>query len=344
VIRREGERIFDYEDPQGFEPLRRSIAQVLCSQGLGATANRILVTSGSQQAISLVARLLLREGDTVLVEEPSYGAALRLFRAEGLRIVGVPVDRDGMRVEEMEPLLQRHRPGLLYCTPNFQNPTGTCLSAPRRLRLVELAVRYNLPVLEDDYVGDLRYDGRALPCLKALDRSGAVIYVSTFSKMLMPGLRIGFILADGPVLALLTDRKRTTDLSSASLPQRVLCAYLSVGRYRRHLRRCRALYRGRRDAMAAGIRRWFPAGTSFAVPAGGLFLWARLPGGLRCRDIARGAAEAGVAFRPGRESFVGEAGGDRWMRLNFAANDVPVIEEGMRRLGLCVRAARRAAA
>jgi GntR family transcriptional regulator/MocR family aminotransferase len=200
VMRRDQISALEYGERNGYAPLREGIAHILASQGLQAHPENILITAGSQQAIFLASQVLLKPGDIVLVEEPTYSVALDLFRALGFHTVGIPMDNQGMQVENLEKLLQQHHPRLIYTIPNFHNPTGTCLSSARRRELIVLAERYNIPILEDDFVGDLRYEGHAQPSLKALDPGGQVIYVSTFSKMLMPGLRVGFIVADGRFL------------------------------------------------------------------------------------------------------------------------------------------------
>jgi GntR family transcriptional regulator / MocR family aminotransferase len=336
VLRRDGRSALEYGDPRGYAPLRKTMAQVLSAQGLQASENDVLITSGSQQGIALVAQLLLRPGDTVVVERPTYGAVLGLFRAIGLRIVDVPVDRHGMQVELLEAILQRSNPRLIYTIPNFQNPTGSCMSTQRRKELVLLAERYDVPVLEDDFVGDLRYDGRALPPLKALDRSSNVIYVSTFSKMLMPGLRAGLVLADGPVLEILSELKRLTDLATSNMIQRALDAYVSVGRYEAHLRRSRRVYAKRRDAMARAVERSLPAGTTFDMPSGGLFLWIRLPEGHSATAILARARARGVRIAPGGEFFADGEEGDRFIRLNFAAFTPEEIDHGVSEMGKAI--------
>jgi GntR family transcriptional regulator / MocR family aminotransferase len=312
------------------------MAEVLSTQGLQASESDLLITSGSQQGIALVAQLLLRAGDTILVERPTYSAALDLFRAIGLRIVDVPVDREGMQVELLETTLQRSHPRLIYTIPNFQNPTGSCMSTMRRKALVVLAERYNVPILEDDFVGDLRYDGRAQPPLKALDRSSNVIYVSTFSKMLMPGLRAGLVFAEGPVLAMLGGLKRLTDLATSNAIQRTLHGYVSVGRYEAHLRRSRRVYAKRRDAMARAVKRSLPPGTTFDIPSGGLFLWVRLSEGHSATEVLVRARTRGVSFASGRLFFADGEEGDRFMRLNFAAFTTEEIERGVSELGKAV--------
>jgi GntR family transcriptional regulator/MocR family aminotransferase len=337
VMRRDGAAGLEYGDPRGYAPLRSTIAHVLASQGLQAHPDSVLITAGSQAALALVAQLLLKPGDAILVESPTYSGALDLFRALRFGVVGIPTDGRGMQVEALEGLLARHRPGLIYTIPNFHNPTGTCLSSQRRRQLIAVADRYEVPILEDDFVGDLRYEGRAQPALKALDPGGRVIYVSTFSKMLMPGLRVGFLAAEGPVYAGLAGLKRASDLATSNLIQRALEAYVTVGRYQAHLRHSCQIYRKRRDAMLAAIRRHLPAGVGCDPPQGGLFVWLRLPAPLSAGQLLPLAAEEGVTFDPGGRFFPdGAAGGGACLRLNFAIQTPEAIEEGIRRLGRAI--------
>ncbi len=336
VMRRDGAEALGYGDPGGLLPLRRTIAHVLTAQGVPARPEHVLITAGSQRALALVSALLLRPGDAVVVELPTYGGALELFRAHGLRIVGVPTDAQGMRVEELETLLLQHHPRLIYTLPTFQNPTGACLSGPRRRQLLALAARHNVPILEDDYVGDLRYEGRAQPALKASDPGGHVIYVSTFSKMLMPGLRAGFLLAEGPVLEGLRQLQRVEELATSNLLQRALEAYVTVGRYQAHLRRSCRIYRRRRDAMLRAVERHLPAQVWGEAPAGGLFLWLRLPEGHSSAELLPAAEAAGMRFAPGGGFFPDAGDGARFLRLCFAAHEPEEILEGVRRLGIAL--------
>jgi GntR family transcriptional regulator/MocR family aminotransferase len=334
VLQRDGYEALGYGDRAGYPPLRATIAHILTSQGVPAHPDHILITSGSQQALSLVARLL-RPGEVVLVENPTYSGAIDLFRSLDVRLLGVPLDEQGMQVEKVEEILRTARPRLIYTIPTFHNPTSTCLSGQRRRQLIALADRYNVPILEDDYVGDLRYDGRAQPALKALDPGGRVIYASTFSKMLMPGLRVGFLLASGPVYEQLLAYKRVSDLATSNLMQRALEAYITVGRYQAHLRRACQVYRRRRDAMLAAISRHLPAEARCLPPQGGLFVWLQLPASLSANELYPVAIEEGVAFAPGSIFFPGERA-QPYLRLNFAMHPPEVIEEGIRRLGRAV--------
>ena len=337
VMRRDGIAAMDYGERNGYAPLREGITHILASQGLQTRAENILITAGSQQAIALVAQTLLKPEDVILVENPTYSIVIELFRTLGFRLVGIPMDAQGMQVEKLEKLLQQHHPKLIYTIPNFHNPTGTCLNSARRRQLIILADRYNVPILEDDFVGDLRYEGRAQPALKALDPGGQVIYVSTFSKMLMPGLRVGFLVADGPVYNSLLGFKRLSDLATSTLIQRALEAYVTVGRYQAYLRRSCQIFRKRRDAMVTAINRSLPEGVSFDPPQGGLHLWLRLPVGLSSDELLPLACQEGVAFAPGSNFFLDGCRDQGWMRLNFVASSADEIEEGIKRLGKAIR-------
>ncbi|MEW5869837.1 MAG: PLP-dependent aminotransferase family protein [Chloroflexota bacterium] len=334
VLRQDGVAALEYgRFDGGYPPLRATITHVLASQGIQAHPERVLVTSGSQQALALVCSLLLRPGDVIFVENPTYNLALELFRELRLKIIGVPLDENGMRVDLLEPLLQKHHPRLIYTIPNFQNPSGACLSGARRRQLLALADRYNVPILEDDFVGDLRYEGRAQPAIKAIDPGGRVIYVGTFSKMLMPGLRVGYMLADGPIFERLVHIKRVNDLTTSTLIQRTLDVYVTVGRYQAHLRRSARLYRQRRDAMLAAIRCFLPANASVSPPQGGLFIWLKLPEEISALELLPLGLEAGAEFAPGTRFFVTPAEGERYLRLNFATCTLQEIEIGIQRLG-----------
>jgi GntR family transcriptional regulator/MocR family aminotransferase len=335
VLARDGARALAYADPWGYAPLRRAIAGLLASDGIEAGPESILVTSGSQQAIALAAQALARPGETVLAESPTYSGALQLFRSLGLIVASVPTDDRGMQVELLEGALRRHRPKLVYTMPTFSNPAGTLMGNDRRAHLLEVATRHQVPVIEDDYIGDLRYEGQGQPALRALDRDGVVLYTSTFSKMLMPGFRVGFIAASGPIGARLAGLKSALDLATSNLAQRALEGFVTIGRYREHVERSRRVYRRRRDEAARAVRSCLP-GCSFELPRGGLFLWLRLPHGLACDTLLSRAQAAGVAFMPGTRFFAEPEQGTAYLRLNFASNPADRVSEGIRRLGQVV--------
>jgi GntR family transcriptional regulator / MocR family aminotransferase len=337
VIRRDGKDALEYGERNGYGPLRAGIAHILASQGVQVSAENILITAGSQQAISLVAQVLLKPDDVILLENPTYSSAADLFVRLGFRVIGIPMDGQGMQVEKLEKLLQQYHPKLIYSIPNFHNPTGTCLSGSRRRQLIVLSDRYNVPILEDDFVGDLRYDGRAQPALKSLDPGGQVIYVSTFSKMLMPGIRVGFLAADGPVYDSLLNFKRLNDVATSNLIQRALEAYVTVGRYQAYLRHSIQIFRKRRDAMVAAVERYLPEGVAYEPPQGGLFLWLGLPKGMSADELLPLATEEGVSFAPGSHFYLDGVSGKEWMRLNFVSQPVEEIEEGMKRLAKAIK-------
>ncbi|MBC7879232.1 MAG: PLP-dependent aminotransferase family protein [Anaerolineales bacterium] len=337
VMRRDQIAALEYGERSGYAPLREGIVHILASQGLQTSSESILITAGSQQAIFLVSQVLLKPNDIILVENPTYSVAIDLFRSLGFQIIGIPMDNQGMQVEKLEKLLQQHHPKLIYTIPNFHNPTGTCLSGARRRQLIVLAERYNVPILEDDFVGDLRYEGHAQPSLKALDPNGQVIYVGTFSKMLMPGLRVGFIVADGPVYGSLLNFKRVSDLATSTLIQRALDAYVTVGRYQTYLHRSSQTFRKRRDVMVSALNKYLPSKVSFDIPSGGLFIWLRLPESMFADEFLPLACKEGVSFAPGKFFFIDKASGREWLRLNFASQPVEDIEEGIKRLGKAIR-------
>lgn len=342
VLARDRTESLSYGPNAGYPPLRNTIAHILADQGILTTPDAIIVTSGSQQALWLVTSLLLRAGDAVLVEAPTYPGTLSLLRALGARAVGVPVDNDGMRVDLLEETLERERPRLIYTIPTFHNPTGACLSGIRRRQLIALAGRYDVPVLEDEFVGDLRYEGHAQPALKALDPDGRVIYISTFSKILMPGLRVGYIVAHGPVYEQLLRWKYLNDIATANLMQRALEAYINVGRYQAHLHRARRIYRRYRDGMVTALRRHMPPGTEWNTPQGGLFIWLRLPDGLDADALYPLAVQEGVDFAPGSLFFADERKSPH-LRLNFAELPEQRMDEGIRRLARAVERCQAAA-
>lgn len=340
VLREEDSETLGYGDRAGNPALCATIAHILGAQGIPARQEEVLITSGSQQALALVGRLLLRPGDRVLVESPTYSGAIDLFRSLDVNLQGIPMDEEGMRMDRLEDGMRSGQAKLLYTIPTFHNPTGLCLSANRRRQVLALAQRYNVPVLEDDFAGDLRYDGRALPALKALDPGGWVIYTGTFSKMLMPGLRVGFLVASGPIYNGLLALKRTTDIATSNLMQRALQAYITVGRYQTHLRRACRVYRARRDCLIEALEAYMPAGTRWQTPQGGLFVWVRLPGDLSATALYPLAADEGVVFAPGSLFFPAERD-QPYLRMNFTVYPADTIQEGVRRLAAAVAKAQK---
>ncbi|MBE0697628.1 MAG: PLP-dependent aminotransferase family protein [Anaerolineaceae bacterium] len=332
VFKRDGQAAMTYGAAQGYAPLRNAIAVFLREQGIAAEADQILITSGSQQALSLVAMALLQAGDTVIVESPTYANAIQLFQWLRVKVLGVPIDEEGIRVDLLEHLLKNQTAQLIYTIPTFHNPSGTTMSGRRRRALLALAGRYSLPIAEDDYIGGLQYEGPHEPSLKAMDPGGNVIHISTYSKMLMPGPRIGFVLTENPLLERLIDLKHQIDIGASDLIQRTLEAYIGDGRWRAHTRRVSRIYHQRRDAMVAALKEYFPPQAQWGVPKGGFFLWVRLPESISIRDVYQAAIENGVAFAPGPMFFPGEPAYPAF-RLSFSQRTEEQIREGIRRLG-----------
>lgn len=332
VLADEGASLFDYGMTQGDRGLREQLSRYLLDRGVEVAPEHLLVVAGAQQGIDLVLRGIVKPGDTVLVEGPTYLGMIERMQMQGLKLVAVPIDEQGIRPDALEIAIERHSPRLLYTIPTFHNPTGVCMTEARQDALLDIARRYDLPVLEDDIYGGLSYDGPAPLPLRLRDTTGQVIYLTSFSKVFMPGLRIGLLAAAPVLLERLIGIKRLSDLHSPQLTQRALAEYLARGHFAAHLRSAKAVYRERRDAMLHALARYFPAGASWSAPGGGFCVWIGLPPGMRSTDIYLQAIERGVAFAPGH-LFFPEQTAQSYMRLSFAAHDAQKIERGIAILG-----------
>jgi 2-aminoadipate transaminase len=331
VFAHEGPAAMQYSTTEGYKPLREWICAHLAERGLDSTLEQVLITSGSQQGIDLVAKVMLDPGDVVVVENPSYLAALQNFEGYQACIECVGSDDQGMRVDELEALATRCKPKLIYIVPNFHNPKGTTLSLERRHALVRFAQRHRVLILEDNPYGELRFRGEALPSLASLDDMGVVVQLSTFSKTLAPGLRIGWAVGSRELIRSLTIVKQSTDLHTATLAQRATARLLATFDYNTHLTRLRATYGERCQAMLDSLKRHMPSEMRWTHPDGGMFLWAELPWGLRGEDVLPRAIEQKVAFVPGSPFFAAHPRAE-CIRLNFSNRPPELIDEGMRRL------------
>jgi DNA-binding transcriptional MocR family regulator len=331
--------MFEYSPAEGHTLLRREVLRHLQQEGIEASDDELLIVSGSQQAIDLVTNVFVDPGDTILLEDPSYFWAICNFRARQARCVPVTIDKHGVDLNSLENALATHRAKLIYLMPSFQNPTGATISLDRRLRILELAQQYSVPILEDNFVGDLRYDGEKLPTLRALPGGrNHVIHQGTFSKALCPGLRLGWLIAPPEVLSRLLLAKRVSDLSTNSMAQITLARYLSAGLYGDHLDKVRQAYKQRRDTMLGALNKWFHPlvqghDPHWSKPEGGLFIWLTLPSGLSARELLRFAEKEGVTFSSGDLFFL-TADRKEYVRLCFIQTAEPIIEEGIRRLSL----------
>ncbi|HKU26456.1 MAG TPA: PLP-dependent aminotransferase family protein [Candidatus Sulfotelmatobacter sp.] len=349
VLSEHGPLALQYGTTEGFQPLREMIARNLARYGILASADNVLITSGSQQALDLIGKLLINRGDRILIEAPTYLGALQAFNVYGAQYVAVPVDEDGLLTEHLDSSL-RSGPKFMYVLPNFQNPAGVTLSEGRRHQLILLADKYGIPIVEDDPYGQLRYEGEHISPLVVLDREnvrrdngftlGNVIYLSTFSKTLAPGIRLAWIVAPEDVITKLVQLKQAADLHTSTFNQYVAYEVARDGFLDQHVKLIRQVYRERRDAMLHALREYFPPEVSWTHPKGGLFLWVSMPEGTDSQALLRAALTENVAFVPG-DSFYPTNGnghdGGRHMRLNFSHSRPEQIREGIRRLSVAVK-------
>ncbi|MGZ8634779.1 MAG: aminotransferase-like domain-containing protein, partial [Solirubrobacteraceae bacterium] len=282
-------RALQYAPTEGMAVVGEAIAAVMAAEGMHVDPEDVLVTTGGQQVIDLVCKTLVDPGDVIVAEAPTYPGAVPAFSAYQADVVQIAMDDDGMRIDELEETLERleregRRPKFIYTIPTFQNPAGVTMSLPRRQRLVEVARERELLVLEDNPYGLLRYEGEALPTLRSLDGGDFVIYLGTFSKILSPGIRLGWTVAPAPVLEKMNLGKQAADLCSSTFTQHVVAAYFEHARWQDYVGSLRELYRGRRDAMLAALEEHFPPEASWTRPQGGLFVWATLPDYLDTTD------------------------------------------------------------
>lgn len=336
VLAREGSQALQYGPSEGHAPLRAWIAEEMGARGVRARAEDVLVTNGSQQVLDLAGKLFLDAGDVVLTENPTYLAAIQAFQTFEPRFVPVPTDEHGLIPEAVPELVRRHRPKFLYTIPTFQNPTGLTLARERRARLARLASELGLFVLEDDPYGKLRYRGEEIPPVKHWDETGHVVYVSTFSKTIAPGLRLGWVVARPDLFSRMLILKQAADLHTSSFDQRVALAYLAGGKQPAHLERIRRAYGERFDILDAALRAALPAAYSWTKPDGGMFLWVTGPRDLDALDLLQRAIAQKVAFVPGRDFFPAD-GGRNHFRLNFSNSAPERLREGVRRLAALVR-------
>ena len=348
VLGENGRMALQYGATEGYEPLREMIARHTARYGVKAKPENVLITSGSQQALDLIGKLLINPGDRVLVEAPTYLGALQAFNVYGAEYLCVPSDNDGVRTDLLEEPL-RQGPKFMYILPNFQNPAGTTLSEGRRHELVLLAERYGIPIVEDDPYGQLRYEGEHLPSLVVLDREnlrrdrgyeiGNVIYLSTFSKTLAPGLRMAWIVAPPEVIKKLVHLKQGADLHTSTFGQMVAYEVARDNFLDEHIKLIRRVYGERRNVMLEALKEHFPSEATWTHPMGGLFLWVTLPEGMDSHRLFEAALKENVAFVPGDSFYSGNGfaeEGSRHFRLNFSNAQPEQIREGIRRLSIAV--------
>jgi GntR family transcriptional regulator/MocR family aminotransferase len=340
VVREEGRELLQYYAAAGYPPLRRYLAAHLLRFGVEARPEEILIVNGSQQGFDLVARTLLDPGDVVVIEQPSYPRAIQVFRSFGAELAPVPVTPAGLSVPHLERLLERQTPKLLYCQPSAHNPTGLTMALGVRQRLLEVAARHRVPILEDGFDGTLFFGERLPGPLKAMDPAGLVVYVGTFSKILFPGLRLGWIVAPAALIERLELAKQLADIHTSPLLQAAVYHFCERRLLDRHQARARREYARRRAALLDALGRLMPPGVTWTATEGGFSLLLTLPEGIETAALLPRAQARGVTFTPGEAFFVA-GGGERALRLSFSAVAPGQIEEGTRRLAEAIREAGR---
>jgi 2-aminoadipate transaminase len=329
-------RALQYGPTEGIELVKSCVAEVMAAEGMAIDTDEVLVTTGGQQAIDLVCKTLLDPGDVVVAEAPTYPGAIPTFCSYQADVVQIAIDREGMRTEELAATLDRlesegRRPKFIYTVPNFHNPAGVTMSLRRRAELVAIASERQLLVLEDNPYGMLRYEGEPLPTLHSLDDE-FVIYTSTFSKILSPGVRLGWAVAPAPILEKMQVGKQGSDLCSSSISQYFVRAYFDAGPWVDYIGSLVEIYRRRRDVMLDALAEHFPREAEWTHPQGGLFIWATMPDYIDTTDLLARALQQKVAFVPGRAAYLDGRGGSS-MRLNFSGVPEASIREGVRRIG-----------
>lgn len=337
-VLKDGGKTLQYGITEGYMPLRESLTERMSRKGMDVTTENVVTVSGSQQVIDLMGKVFVDPGDTIVVSAPTYLTALTGFSMYDPAFESVPIDDNNMRMDLFEETLQRlgregRRPKIVYVLPNFQNPAGVTMPEKGRRRLVDLACEHDLVVLEDDPYGDLRYVGEDIPPIKSFDDEGRVVYMSTFSKILAPGLRVGWTVAHPDILKKLIIAKQSSDVCTNVLGQAIAHEYIAQGHIDPQIGRIRDIYRRKLEIMIDGMRRFMPESLKWVPPEGGMFLWATLPAGLSSSQLLKDALERRVAFVSGRAFFPNPADGDNTLRLNFTHPSDEHILEGLRRLG-----------
>ncbi len=333
VLDRDGAKAMGYEIAEGYAPLRNAVRDYVSGLGIHCSPDQVLITGGTQQACDMVVQALLSEGDLLVTENPTYLGMIDIARTRRVQIHGIDVDEDGIRLDMLENFILDNRPKLIYVMPTFQNPTGSVMPLHRRRQLLNLANHYQIPVLEDGVYHELRFEGEALPPLKALDETGIVIHASGFTKMMLPGLRIGYIITDNHHYERLVRVKQAADISTPSLNQRTMHLMIQRGILAQQLERNNRELKRRRDVAISAATKHLPPGSRWNVPDGGLYLWVNLPkNGPTSAEVYITAIHMGAAYAIGSVFYTNNCGSHR-MRINFSAQKPADIEDGLRRIG-----------
>jgi 2-aminoadipate transaminase len=338
VLKKDGAQALQYGITEGYAPLRDSVADRMKKRGVDVSKENVLIVSGSQQAIDLMGKIFIDPKDTIVISAPTYLAALTNWAIMQATFESVPIDQDNMRMDIFEEKVRRlskraNPPEIVYALPNFQNPAGVTMPEKNRKKLVDLASEYDFIVLEDDPYGDLRYEGDPIPPLKHWDDEGRVVYMSTFSKILAPGLRVGWVVADPEILKKLIIAKQSADVCTNVLGQRIAHEYIVRGHIDPQIEKIKQLYKRKMRLMLSGMDEFMPEGIEWTKPEGGMFLWVTLPEQMDSAELLQKALRKRVAFVTGKAFFADPKDGTNSLRLNFTHPSDTMITEGLRRLG-----------
>lgn len=324
-----------YSVNDGDPRLRQRLKEFLAERyHIGSDEDDIIITTGAEQGLDMITKLLCNEGDAVLCEEPSFVGALNTFRSYRTELVGVEMEADGIHLGKLEEALKQHRNiKFMYLIPNFQNPTGITMSEEKRRKVLELSVKYQVPIVEDNPYGDLRFAGSAVPAIKSMDTTGNVIYVGSFSKVLAPGLRVAYLCAPKQLMPKLTVAKQCTDVHTAILNQLLCYKFLTEFDFDAHIENCCRIYKHKYELMAEGICRHFSSKVAVTKPEGGLFLWCTLPQGADLMAFCHEAIDRGVAVVPGSAFLMDDSGVSTSFRLNYSTLPDEKIIKGIEILG-----------
>lgn len=340
ILSKEGRAALQYGTTEGYIPLRKHIAERMKAKfQVDCTENEVIVTSGSQQGLAMLAQIFLNKDDVILVESPTYLGAINAFKLCGPKFIEVPTDEKGIIPEELEKILQTYgnQVRLMYVIPEFQNPTGITWPIERRKAFMDIINKYDFPVIEDDPYGELRYDGDVVPSLKSMDTKGNIIFLGSFSKILMPGLRIAWVVADPEILDKLVKLKQSIDLQCSSFGQRQCSYYIDMFDLDAHVAEIKELYGKRRTLMCDSMKKYFPEGITFTYPEGGLFTWVTLPQYMDAKEIMPKVVAKNVAYVPGGP-FYPNGGNANHFRLNYSNMPEDRIVEGIKRLAEVLKA------
>jgi len=338
VLKESGPRALQYGPTEGITELKKELIKRVRKRGIKCNENEIIITTGSQQILDIMAKIFLNPRDYIVVELPTYLGAISAFNCYQPRYIPIPMDDNGMKTDELEKRLKKstNRVKFIYTVPTFQNPAGVTMSLERRKHLLRIAEKYQIPILEDDAYYDLRYSGKPFKPIKSMDKKGTAVYTSTFSKILSPGFRLGYVIGNEEVIRKIAIAKQGVDLCTNIFIQFIAYEYLKSGAIEKQIPKIRRMYKRKRDVMLRALKKYFPKGSKWTKPDGGMFIWATLPKKTDTKKIFPEAIKEKVAYVPGSAFFV-NGKGQNTMRLNFSNADDKMIEIGINRLGSLIK-------